>query len=89
MTKFYLKQSFIDFETRFEKKIENKLEQKLEQKLDQKFKEFSEDFKRHVSALSEDFQSKLSSVAEMTLDNKDKILYHDYIIRKHILKEKF
>jgi hypothetical protein len=92
VTKDYLKQSFYEFEKRFDQKLDQKLDEKLGKVL-KEFKDYTDEkvkeFERHTGALSEDFQHKLKDISELVLDNRDKVLYHDYLIRRHILGEKF
>ncbi|MBI2100699.1 MAG: hypothetical protein HYT47_01625 [Candidatus Vogelbacteria bacterium] len=47
------------------------------------FKSYHEDQKRHMSALSEDFQDKVQVVAELALDIKKTVDSHSKILESH------
>ena len=84
--KTYLNQAFVDFENRFEKKMAVMIDQKLDEKLDKKLKEQSKEYQRYIGALSEEFQSRLSAVAEMVIEDRGDILRHDEAIKRLLLK---
>lgn len=53
--------------------------------LDIKLNEQLEEFKRYTRALSEEFQSRLSAVAEIVLANREEIIKHREILSNNNL----